>query len=91
MKKLTLILSTLMALQVSAQDNCNLKIGTNLAGPTDYGSEWPFVNIFKYSRSWITHNEPSWTGGVPWDPWDTQWQDSIPLDADGYPTHVPLM
>lgn len=74
----------------SAQENCNLKIGTNLAGPSDYGSEWPFVDIFKYSRTWITHNEPSWTGGVPWDPWDTHWEDSIPVDPSGYPTHVPF-
>jgi hypothetical protein len=86
----TFFLLVIFGLTAAGQDDCNLKIGTNLAGPTDYNSEWPFVDIFKFSRTWITHNEPSWTGGVPWDPWDTQWQDSIPLDANGYPTHVPF-
>lgn len=69
------------------QDNCNLKIGSNLAGPSDYGSEWPFVDIFKFSRFWVTHNHPDWTGTGPW---STDLHDSIPLDYDGYPTHVPF-
>ena len=74
----------------SAQDNCNLKIGTNLAGPSDYGSEWPFVDIFKYSRSWNTHNNPTWEGWWPDNPWDTGWHDSIPMDDQGYPLQVPF-
>lgn len=91
MQKITLTLGALcFLLAVQAQDNCNLKIGINLAGPTDYGSEWPFVNIFKYSRNWITHNHPDWTGGVPWDPWDTQLSDQIPTDEFGYPLQVPF-
>jgi len=75
---------------ISGQDNCNLQIGTNLAGPSDYGTEWPFVDIFKYSRTWMTHNNPTWQGWWPDDPWETGWQDSIPLDANGYPTQVPF-
>lgn len=90
MRKLLLFAILLLSLGLNAQNNCNLKIGTNVAGASDYGSEWPFVNIFKYARTWITHNHPAWSGGVPWSPWDTQWQDSIPLDANGYPLQVPF-
>lgn len=73
-----------------AQDSCSLRIGTNLAGVTDYGSEYPFVNIFKNARDWITHNHPDWSGGVPWDPWSTEFTDLIPRDEQGYPLQVPF-
>ena len=73
-----------------AQEDCPMEIGINLAGPVDYGSEYPFVNVFKYARNWITHNHPDWTGGVPWEPWDTQLSDQIPLDDHGYPLEVPF-
>src|SRR6056297_3659692 len=73
-----------------AQEDCPMEIGINLAGPVDYGSEYPFVNVFKYARNWITHNHPDWTGGVPWEPWDTQLSDQIPRDEHGYPLEVPF-
>jgi hypothetical protein len=91
MKKM--LLSSLFlscTLLLFSQNNCHLKIGTNLAGATDYGSEWPFVNIFKNSRAWITHNHPDWTEGVPWDPWDTGMESQIPMDENGYPLQVPF-
>lgn len=69
-------------------DSCHFKIGTNLAGPADYGSEWPFVNIMKYSREWITHNNQWVTGGQ--NLWDTGALDKIPTDADGYPLSLPF-
>jgi hypothetical protein len=92
MRPLFLLLSffLLLPFSYSQNDNCHLKIGTNLAGASDYGSEYPFVNLFKNSRWWITHNHPDWTGGVPWDPWDTQLSQYIPLDEDGYPLQVPF-
>jgi hypothetical protein len=61
-----------------------------LAGVTDYGSEYPFVNIFKNARDWITHNHPDWSAGVPWDPWSTEFTDLIPRDDQGYPLQVPF-
>lgn len=65
----------------------NIKIGMNLSEPFDWGSEWPFVNIMKYSRTWITFNHPDYTGEHPW---DTGFYNSIPMDEDGYPLEVPF-
>ncbi|MDZ7316525.1 MAG: T9SS type A sorting domain-containing protein [candidate division KSB1 bacterium] len=67
---------------------CVLRIGTNLAGPSDWGSEWPFVNIMKYSRQWITFNS-AWVNGGK-NPWDTGVLDRIPLDKNGYPLELPF-
>lgn len=69
-------------------DSCRLRVGTNLAGPVDWGAEYPFVNIMKYARSWITHNN-AWIGGGQ-NLWDTGVLDQIPLDADGYPLYLPV-
>lgn len=69
-------------------DSCKLRIGTNLSGPVDYGSEYPFVNIMKYSREWISHND-SWVSGGQ-NLWDTQLLGSIPMDANGYPLSLPV-
>jgi len=44
-------------------DDSRLQLGMNLAGPTDYNAEWPFVNIMKYGRTWETTNA-GWTGGA---------------------------
>lgn len=70
-------------------DACRLQIGINLAGPADYGTEWPFVNIMKYTRTWTTHNNQWVSGGQ--NPWDTDVLDQIPLDPDGYPLSLPVM
>jgi hypothetical protein len=69
-------------------DNCHLDIGINLAGPTDYGSEWPFVNIMKYGRTWETTNI-EWTAGGQ-NLWNTQLLDYFEFDEQGYPLEVPL-
>ncbi len=39
----------------------NPKIGMNFAGPMDYASEMPFVDVFRYSRPWISQ-----APGQPW-------------------------
>lgn len=59
-----------------------------MAGPADWGSEWPFVNIMKYSRSWISYNRDWVTGGE--NAWDTQLLAHIPLDEQGYPLRLPV-
>lgn len=69
-------------------DSCRLQFGTNIAGPADWGSEWPFVNIMKYSRTWITHNRDWISGGE--NAWDTQLLQHIPLDEQGYPLQLPV-
>lgn len=73
---------------VSAQNDCPLRIGTNLAGPADYGSEWPLVDIMKYARTWTTHNA-YWVGGGA-NPWDTQVLTYFDLDENGWPKQVPV-
>ncbi len=72
----------------SSPDSCRLKVGTNLSGPSDWGSEFPFVDIMKYAREWTTHNNV-WVGGGQ-NPWDTQVLDQMPLDPDGYPLYLPV-
>ncbi len=88
MKYFILIVFMCITLPLFAETACVLPIGTNLAGPSDYGSEWPFVNIMKYSRQWIPFNSEWVSGGA--NPWDTGVLDSIPMDEHGYPLELPL-
>ncbi len=69
-------------------DSCALRTGTNLSAPVDWGSEWPFVNIMKHSRRWITSNV-SWVPGGK-NLFDTGLRDSIPMDSLGYPMEIPV-
>lgn len=71
----------------SIYGQCALSLGTNLAGPVDYGSEWPFVDIMKYSREWITCNCVWLDEGE--NPWNTDVLDQIPVDKNGYPLELP--
>ncbi|MCB2199435.1 T9SS type A sorting domain-containing protein [bacterium] len=87
---LVLTLSLLVAGPLVAQpsQDCQLGVGTNIAGPVDYGSEWPFVNAFKYSRTWTIQNSV-WVGGGE-NPWDYEaLHDSLQVDMDGYPLYLP--
>ncbi len=87
----TLLLSLLIITGIAAQsvpDSCRLRIGTNLSGPADWGSEFPFVNIMKYSREWISHNN-QWVGGGT-NAWDTGVLNQIPMDENGYPLALPV-
>lgn len=74
---------------VPAQDTstCSLRIGTNLAGPSDYGAEWPFVDIMHNARTWIPHNATWIDGGQ--NAWDSGVLDQIPVDENGYPLEIP--
>lgn len=74
--------------QAQLPDSCKLQIGTNLAGPVDWGAEWPFVDVMKYSRRWITHNNEWVSGGT--NAWDTDVLNQIPLDENGYPLELPV-
>ncbi|TAF31397.1 MAG: T9SS C-terminal target domain-containing protein [Cytophagales bacterium] len=63
---------------------CKLKIGTNLSGVSDYGTEIPFVDLMKVSRVWYSKDV-----GNPSEPFDSEAADSMTYRADGYPTHIP--
>jgi PKD repeat protein len=65
-----------------------LRVGTNISAVSDWGAEWPFADIMKHARRWITHNEAHVSGGV--NAWDTDVLDQIPCDAQGYPLELPL-
>lgn len=79
---ITLILLTNLSMfSVSAE---KMKIGINLNGVNDWTSEWPFVDIMKISRKWITHN----ANGKG--PWNTNHFSSIPLDKNYYPEKIPF-
>jgi hypothetical protein len=62
----------------------NMVIGINLNGVSDWTSEWPFVDIMKISRWWITHNADG-SGG-----WDTGYDSLIPIDINYYPLQIPF-
>ncbi len=63
---------------------CQLDIGTNLAGMSDFGTELPFVNLMRNARTWYTKDI-----GNPADPFDSGHAADLDYRSDGYPTHVP--
>ena len=84
-----IILLLSIPLMTQAQsDTCAIRIGTNLSAPVDWGSEWPFVNIMKNSRRWITSNVAWVPGGQ--NLLDTGLRDSVPMDSLGYPLKIPV-
>lgn len=54
----------------------NAKLGINLASVADWGSEFPFIDIFKQSRIWFVDGKSS---GL-----------NLQLDADGWLMQLPL-
>lgn len=84
----SILLFSFSDLNAQLPDSCTLQIGTNLAGPADWGSEWPFADVMKYARTWITHNNEWVSGGA--NDWDTDVLDQIPLDENGWPLTLPV-
>ncbi len=85
---LPVFLLLLFFFSAQAQDNCHLQLGMNLAGPTDYNAEWPFVDMMRYCRTWETTNN-AWTGGGQ-NLWNTELIAEFSFDEQGYPLEVPL-
>lgn len=56
-------------------------VGINLSPVQDFSTEFVFVDAFKQSRTWISHNAD---GSGAWDTGVT-----IPLDEKGYPLSIP--
>lgn len=52
-----------LTLTVSAQTPpaANPRLGMNLSGPADWNTEFPFVDVFRLSRTWISQKQ-----GQPW-------------------------
>ncbi len=47
--------------QVRAQPSSSPRMGINLAGPADWNTELPLVDVFRFSRPWISQQQ-----GRPW-------------------------
>lgn len=66
-------------------DDCKLKIGTNLGGISDYGTELPFVDLMHNARTWYTKD----AGNPQGSPFNTEHAGALSYRPDGYPTHLP--
>lgn len=54
------------------------RLGTNLSGPADWNTELPFVDVFHFSRAWISQKKNQPWGKGP----------ALALDPNGYPTKL---
>jgi hypothetical protein len=54
------------------------KLGINLNGPADWNTELPFVDVFRFSRPWISHRTGAAWGQGP----------KPALDAQGWVTRL---
>jgi hypothetical protein len=68
-------------------DTCRLKIGMNIDSPSDWCSDWPFVDVMRYCRTWGTMDHPDYS---QYNSWDTPYADSIKTDTNGYPLEIPF-
>ncbi|HEY9700373.1 MAG TPA: hypothetical protein V6D10_24170 [Trichocoleus sp.] len=64
-----------------------LAVGTNLSGIADWSTQLPFLDAFKYARSWLTQCQGGEVGcnGT----WDTQETDKLDLDEHGWVKSLP--
>ncbi len=86
MKKIIIVIALLCnIMQVKAENR--LKIGTNIAGLSDYMTEMPLVDLMHHCRSWMTSNVVWVSDGE--NEWDTGFIDQIPKDENGYPLSLP--
>jgi uncharacterized repeat protein (TIGR02543 family) len=60
-----------------------MTIGMNLGSIDDWATDWVFVDQFKMARTWLTREVNSYN-------WESGKQNEIPLDANGWPTHLPF-
>ena len=61
-----------------------MRVGMNVDGVVDYSTEWPFVDVFKRTRVWMTRNLDN--SGA----WDSGYGAQVSVDANGWPTQVPF-
>src|SRR5690349_18897738 len=53
-------------------------LGVNLTAPVDWTTEWPFVDLFRTSRDWISQKSGADWGKGP----------ALSVDADGWVTRL---
>lgn len=80
------------ALSTQNQSSRNLNdgspLGTNLSQVSDWATEWPFINAFKSSRTWMTFCEPSTQDDCKTS-WDTGESAVLDLDKHGWIKTLP--
>ncbi|MBN1925247.1 MAG: T9SS type A sorting domain-containing protein [Prolixibacteraceae bacterium] len=86
--RFTAFLLFLSAIVFAQNNECKLKIGTNLAGISDWMTEMPFVDMMHNARTWGTRNLTWIEGGV--NEWNTELTNYIEKDENGYPLEVPF-
>ena len=55
------------------------RLGINLAGPCDWNTELPFVDLMRFSRAWTSQKKGLPFGAGP----------ALDLDGNGYPKRLP--
>ncbi|MCX7958764.1 MAG: cellulose-binding protein [Deltaproteobacteria bacterium] len=55
----------------------NSPLGTNLDGLNDWSSVYPFVNVFRMARAWISGSSSQWDDGRPLSLDDNGWVTSL--------------
>lgn len=61
-----------------------LRMGLNLGGLFDWGTELPFVDLMRNAREWYTKDV-----GNPEYPWNSERAAALRYRDDGYPTEIP--
>ncbi|MEO8209158.1 MAG: hypothetical protein ABI840_01245 [bacterium] len=89
MKKFFVIFFTLLIYNLAkgSCDTCRMNVGMNLYSNVYWGSENPFVDIMKFSKTWGTQNIVFVNGGQ--NPWNSGVIGSIQKDSLGYPLQLP--
>ena len=64
------------------------RLGTNLAGVSDWSTQRPFTNLFKQARPWLTQCDNSWDSDCN-GRWETNENAKLDLDADGWVKSLP--
>jgi hypothetical protein len=62
---IVLIASTLAAMAMAAPPDAKPRLGINLAGPADWMTELPFVDVFRTARPWISQKKGAGWGQGP--------------------------
>ncbi len=65
----------------------NRSLGIGLGGLSEYSTQIPFLDAFKTAKAWITQCSEGEPGCS--DPWDTNEQDKLNLDANGWVKSLP--